>query len=116
MSKRARTQTRAQVAAVVPAVDYSDCKNCTAAGKHTGDAYCSESEAGFLRPTIPASVLRLHGTPAANEARRLTAQIGKLNDELDQVVEDLREQGAPWAAVAWLTGLTDSGARNKWGK
>ena len=66
-------------------------------------------------PVTPNSVRKLlAASGGAVKLQRLAADAAELQREIDRTVVRLRSQGASWAAIGWLTGMTDNGARKRW--
>lgn len=65
---------------------------------------------------VPASVRKLGGKSVVTLAEFQTTvrAIQAAHRELDELAWELREQGAPWTAIAWAAGLSVEGARRRW--
>jgi hypothetical protein len=65
---------------------------------------------------VPRSLLKLPPDVRAEMARvqRIASKISELQEELGQVVAEMREEGVSWAAIGWCVGTTGDAARKRW--
>lgn len=66
---------------------------------------------------LPQSIRRKldqEGLLVAADLQYAVRQITKLQEGIDETVQDARAMGLSWATIGWCVGLTAEGARKKW--